>query len=180
MRFTFAGAAITSWDIDVSIVNTFASTVWAPRAQTIGITGGTSVSTPYAGTALGNAAVYYWRARGTNADGTGAWSVTGSFTTAAPPLPGRDPYAEWAAPLLAAMAAPRLVLKPGTVRPQGGDVAALATADMGDRVVLDLSQSERPMVADGILAGLECSVSNEGGWILDPILGVDGPVREVP
>jgi hypothetical protein len=78
------------------------------------------------------------------------------------------------------MAAPRLVLKPGTVRPQGGDVAALATADMGDRVVLDLSQSERPMVADGILAGLECSVSNEGGWILDPILGVDGPVREVP
>lgn len=177
MRFTFP-SAITSWDLDVSTVDTFASTVWAPRTQTGSITGGTSVGVPYGGTALAPGGIYFWRARGTNADGVGAWSATGTFTTATAPST-RDPYSEWASALLASMAAPRLMLKPGVVRPTDGDVAALVTADLGARVVIDLSESDRPMVADGILCGLEVEV-DEGGWTLDPVLGVSGPVRTTP
>jgi hypothetical protein len=92
--------------------------------------------------------------------------------------PGRDAYQEWAAALLAAMALPRLALRPGTIRPEGAQVADLVTAEYGARIVVDLSTPAEgpPMVADGIMAGCEVEVDS-GGWTVDLVLGVDGPVR---
>lgn len=72
-----ASAAATSYQVQVSTVSDFSSTVFEQN----GITS-TSVSvTP----ALSNSMVYYWRVRAFNAVGQSSWSSARSFTTMAAP-----------------------------------------------------------------------------------------------
>lgn len=171
--FRFAtSVAPTSWDLDLSTTSSFASPIWAPRSQAGGITG-TSVAAPYAGPALVGGSTYWWRARARNANGDSPWSATGSFTPDPNPA-GRDAWAEWARAILDAQADPRLILRPGTVRPRGPDVAPLVTADMATVVRVDLSDADAPMRSEALLVGLKVELDYHG-WTLTPVLGGLGP-----
>lgn len=70
-----AATAATTYNLQVSTTNTFATTL-------VNLTGLTTTSRAISG--LANSTTYYWRVSTTNATGTSAWSSTRSFTTAAP------------------------------------------------------------------------------------------------
>jgi subtilisin family serine protease len=70
-----AATAATTYNLQVSTTNTFATTL-------VNLTGLTTTSRAISG--LANSTTYYWRVSTTNATGTSAWSAVRSFTTAAP------------------------------------------------------------------------------------------------
>jgi uncharacterized repeat protein (TIGR02543 family) len=79
---TWTGVAgATSYEVQVSTVSTFATTVFDQP----GVTTTSQAVTP----ALSNNGQYYWRVNATNAGGTSAWATANSFTTivAAPSAP---------------------------------------------------------------------------------------------
>lgn len=166
-RFT-TDMAPTKWDVDVDIASGFPAPIWAPRNQTTGISG-TAVAATYAGPVYTPGTTYYWRARVANANGTSAWSATGTFT-ADPNPTGRDPWEEWASAILDQQSDPRLVMRPGVVRPEGSQVAALVTADMGARVRVDLTDRDSPFRSEGVLIGAKVEV-DANGWTVTPVLG---------
>ena len=158
----------SSWDLDVATNSAFTSPVWAPRTQAGGITG-SSVAAPYAGPAYVQGVTYWWRARVRDANGESPWSSSGSFL-ADPNPSGRDPWAEWASSILEAQSGPRLVLRPSVVRPEDAQVAPLVTADMGTLVRVDLSDTDTPLRAQGLLIGMRVEL-DPNGWTVTPLIG---------
>lgn len=83
-----------SYDIQVSTDSSFASvTHWNDVSDTSGISGGTTISRVYGGSALSRGSTYYWRAR--TADGIvgyGPWSGSRNFKyNSLPTVAGRVP-----------------------------------------------------------------------------------------
>ncbi|MES2649826.1 MAG: LamG-like jellyroll fold domain-containing protein, partial [Bacteroidota bacterium] len=70
--------AATSYRLEVSTVSDFSTTVFAQDGL---------AATSQQVSGLLPATIYYWRVRGTNAGGDGAWSAVWSFTTLPPAVP---------------------------------------------------------------------------------------------
>jgi hypothetical protein len=68
-----AAARATTYEVQVSLVNTFATTVFSRN----GLTARNVTISP----ALTARTIYYWRVRAVNATGAGAWSATRQYTT---------------------------------------------------------------------------------------------------
>lgn len=72
-----ASSGATSYSLQASTDNTFASTVTVNQASL--------TSTSYSASSLANSTTYYWRVNATNSYGTSSWSSVSSFTTVAAP-----------------------------------------------------------------------------------------------
>lgn len=129
--------AISNYDLQVSTDPAFATvTHWNVANGTGGLVGNV-VDVTYAGTALTNGERYYWRARMRDV-GSGTqspWSGTATFVKSVPGAP-EDFYDYWMAAILADMADGRTVLRVGTLRPRGEQVALLTSGEYGDRYEL--------------------------------------------
>ena len=68
-----AAARATTYEVQVSLVNTFATTAFSRN----GLTARNVTISP----ALAARTIYYWRVRAVNATGAGAWSATQQYTT---------------------------------------------------------------------------------------------------
>lgn len=168
--FTFTcSSAMTTYDVQVSTDKSFATvTHWNAASATAGLAGGgKSVAVPYGGTALTpTAPVYWWRARGRNAYGAGAWAAPVSFTLDASGAQG-DQLDAWAERVLADLATPRHHTILGTIVPRGTEVAQLAGTDYAGRWYVQDANHGAPIEAVVELVGMTLRADGSAGWSVD-------------
>ena len=122
---------------------------------------------PYAGAPLAYATpTYWWRARGKNAAGDGAYATPVSFTLDASGNQG-DQLDQWADHVLADLATPRRHTMLGTIIPAAGEVAQLAATDYQGRWYLQDANHGAPIGTVVELVGMTLHADGTNGWSVD-------------
>jgi hypothetical protein len=180
-RFDLTSAdALTTYDLQVSTDKLFKTvTHWNLVTSSAGlVAGGKSVSVAYGGLALApDPTKYWWRARGRNGYGPGAWSSAVSFTSDPAATP-KDQLDRWAATVLEALAAPRHQVLLGQLIPEGEQVAQLTGTSPGGR--WRVTDAGHGALLDRIVEMVGVSLSADvSGWYVDVVTHDLGPIDEV-
>jgi hypothetical protein len=174
LRFTCKdpdGDPITAADVQLGVDPGFATPLWAPVGL-VPTVSGKELRIPYAGPALAtDGTVYWWRVMCRDApSGYGRWSEPGAFQASSTPITA-DAYDDWAGAILSAGSVPVVGAHPGTVRPEGEEVAALTSTEYRGRWRIIADKIAPPVLDTTVqIVGLSVSVSALG-WELTATSG---------